>query len=328
MAYACDGARGGAVLATALDTCDALKGRICEAVSAGLRPADTVRSGGSPGRCGLPGPGRRLTQGGLQWLACGSRPCRGHLPLQQAGVGPGSLCQLHLRLRGGGGDGGATGAESRVSYLEMYMGKKADKARPTPAAAAARTARRCVLTEPGRCAGGPGRGAPGTLHPLQPVRGAPQPALLCRRAGVVVQQGRGRGGPPRQGGLVCRAPRFWVLAWARQLTPLAAVQSLPVSMSHIASLKHLIDLQLCRSNQSAARAASHREFTANATEFCCPVTGLPFNGSARFMVLPKNGFVVSEKALKQVPRAASLPPCSLVWAIRPLTRIAAGPQPR
>ena len=47
--------------------------------------------------------------------------------MQQAGISPGSLCQLHLRLRGGGGDGGATGAESRISYLEMYMGKKVDK---------------------------------------------------------------------------------------------------------------------------------------------------------------------------------------------------------
>ena len=37
--------------------------------------------------------------------------------------------QMHLRLRGGGGDGGATGAESRSSYLEMYMQKKPDKVR-------------------------------------------------------------------------------------------------------------------------------------------------------------------------------------------------------
>lgn len=66
----------------------------------------------------------------VQWLESSGRPCRGHLKAQQAGIGPGSLCQLHLRLRGGGGDGGATGAESRISYLEMYMGKKVDKASP------------------------------------------------------------------------------------------------------------------------------------------------------------------------------------------------------
>jgi len=44
-------------------------------------------------------------------------------------VQSGSVLQLLHRLRGGGGDGGATGAESRSSYLEMYMDKKPDKVR-------------------------------------------------------------------------------------------------------------------------------------------------------------------------------------------------------
>lgn len=35
-------------------------------------------------------------------------------------------------LRGGGGDGGSTGAESRSSYLEMYAQKKPDKASRIP----------------------------------------------------------------------------------------------------------------------------------------------------------------------------------------------------
>lgn len=39
----------------------------------------------------------------------------------------GDTIRVHLRLRGGGGDGGATGAESRSSYLEMYLQKKPDK---------------------------------------------------------------------------------------------------------------------------------------------------------------------------------------------------------
>jgi hypothetical protein len=34
-----------------------------------------------------------------------------------------------LRLRGAGGDGGSTGAESRSSYLEMYKEKKEEKVR-------------------------------------------------------------------------------------------------------------------------------------------------------------------------------------------------------
>ena len=47
-----------------------------------------------------------------------------------AGLGPGSTLLLCARLRGGGGDGGCTGAESRSCYLEMYLGKKADKVNP------------------------------------------------------------------------------------------------------------------------------------------------------------------------------------------------------
>ena len=35
-----------------------------------------------------------------------------------------------FRLRGGGGDGGSTGAESRSTYLEMYAGKQHDKIDP------------------------------------------------------------------------------------------------------------------------------------------------------------------------------------------------------
>ena len=42
--------------------------------------------------------------------------------LAEAGVGPGSTVELAVSraMRGGGGDGGATGAESRSCYLEMY----------------------------------------------------------------------------------------------------------------------------------------------------------------------------------------------------------------
>lgn len=41
-----------------------------------------------------------------------------------------NLATIHafVPLCGGGGDGGATGAESRSSYLEMYKDKVADKA--------------------------------------------------------------------------------------------------------------------------------------------------------------------------------------------------------
>jgi hypothetical protein len=41
--------------------------------------------------------------------------------LEAAGVRDGASLCAKLRLRGGGGDGGSTGAESRSCYLEMYQ---------------------------------------------------------------------------------------------------------------------------------------------------------------------------------------------------------------
>lgn len=66
-----------------------------------------------------------------------------HTPVIPAGqaITPHSGAAPMLRLRGGGGDGGSTGAESRSSYLEMYMEKKVDKVRPQ--ANGTRSARRC-----------------------------------------------------------------------------------------------------------------------------------------------------------------------------------------
>jgi len=40
--------------------------------------------------------------------------------LASAGLSSGAALSAHMRLRGGGGDGGSTGAESRSCYLEMY----------------------------------------------------------------------------------------------------------------------------------------------------------------------------------------------------------------
>ena len=51
-------------------------------------------------------------------------------PLQIPQIAPLSTLILHSRLPGGGGDGGATGAESRDCYLHMYDEKKPDKVDP------------------------------------------------------------------------------------------------------------------------------------------------------------------------------------------------------
>lgn len=47
-----------------------------------------------------------------------------------AGIVPFSTLTLHFKLFGGGGDGGATGAESRDCYLNMYAVRKPDKVDP------------------------------------------------------------------------------------------------------------------------------------------------------------------------------------------------------
>ncbi len=66
----------------------------------------------------------------LQGVTCRGRPCGAQSSLSDLGMGSGSRLDVVLRLRGGGGDGGATGAESRISYLEMYASKKPDKVCP------------------------------------------------------------------------------------------------------------------------------------------------------------------------------------------------------
>lgn len=65
----------------------------------------------------------------MQAFTYGGRLCDDGVSLAAAAVQRDSTVEVQRRLRGGGGDGGATGAESRSSYLEMYMSKKPDKVR-------------------------------------------------------------------------------------------------------------------------------------------------------------------------------------------------------
>ncbi|KAK9868399.1 hypothetical protein WJX84_009405 [Apatococcus fuscideae] len=64
------------------------------------------------------------------WLEYQGRQLRDSTQLQDAGVADGSRIHIHLRLQGGGGDGGSTGAESRSCFLEMYSMRKAAKVNP------------------------------------------------------------------------------------------------------------------------------------------------------------------------------------------------------
>ena len=63
----------------------------------------------------------------VQRVVYEGRTLDGHSSLEEAGIAQYGTLELLPRLRGGGGDGGSTGAESRTCYLEMYLGKKPDK---------------------------------------------------------------------------------------------------------------------------------------------------------------------------------------------------------
>ncbi|XP_068652934.1 uncharacterized protein [Aristolochia californica] len=64
------------------------------------------------------------------FFSLAGKPLRDSSTLFSSGIGPLSTLILEPKLLGGGGDGGATGAESRDCYLNMYAEKKPDKVDP------------------------------------------------------------------------------------------------------------------------------------------------------------------------------------------------------
>lgn len=73
---------------------------------------------------------KRGKQTGQFYFSCGGKVLADNRRLIDMDVGHNSLIQLIPRVCGGGGDGGATGAESRDCYLKMYAEKKPDKVDP------------------------------------------------------------------------------------------------------------------------------------------------------------------------------------------------------
>ena len=97
----------------------------------GLPSSLAGERGGRPELVKLAHNGRAL--GPLRWVEGGSEDgggwCLGAESLDR--VGDGDLCVVRLGgLRGGGGDGGSTGAEDRRAWLEMFLEKKPDKVDP------------------------------------------------------------------------------------------------------------------------------------------------------------------------------------------------------
>ncbi|CAN6841356.1 hypothetical protein Bca4012_048662 [Brassica carinata] len=64
------------------------------------------------------------------YVALDGKPLNASTRIQVSNLPSVSMLALYPRLLGGGGDGGATGAESRDCYLNMYAEKKPDKVDP------------------------------------------------------------------------------------------------------------------------------------------------------------------------------------------------------
>ncbi len=78
---------------------------------------------------------------------------------------------------------------------------------------------------------------------------------------------------------------------------------MPKPLAHITSLKHLVELKLGEGGSGGGDAAAPSSKAAASdipARFACPITGLPFNGKSRFVVLRRSGHVLSERALKEV----------------------------
>ncbi|WZY75590.1 hypothetical protein YC2023_021974 [Brassica napus] len=63
-------------------------------------------------------------------VALNEKPLNASTRIKASNLPPVSMLAVYPRLLGGGGDGGATGAESRDCYLNMYAEKKPDKVDP------------------------------------------------------------------------------------------------------------------------------------------------------------------------------------------------------
>eukprot|EP00245_Coleochaete_scutata_P010101 TRINITY_DN3486_c0_g2_i1.p1 TRINITY_DN3486_c0_g2~~TRINITY_DN3486_c0_g2_i1.p1 ORF type:complete len:285 (-),score=55.78 TRINITY_DN3486_c0_g2_i1:72-875(-) len=77
-------------------------------------------------------------------------------------------------------------------------------------------------------------------------------------------------------------------------------KGVPPSLSHIRGLKDILTIHL-----TPNPAIDEKNDTA-VNRFCCPVTGLEFNGKTKFLALRGCGHVLSQRALKEVKSSTCL----------------------
>ena len=199
--------------------------------------------------------------------------------------------RMRVGLFGGGGDGGATGAESRSAYLEMYawnggttFSRKKESLGGFVRYSTQSTVRdrdeaeedlarwfTCALTE----------------EPLE-----------SGENGVVID---------RTGALYNKEPVLKALR-DKALDGIA----LPKRIEHITGMKALVTCKFTKRRSGAAANASSdgqgADASVNARDFrcgnakavfACPITDLDFNGKTKFVVMRPSGVVVADKALRE-----------------------------
>eukprot|EP00199_Chlamydomonas_sp_CCMP681_P002067 CAMPEP_0119102696 /NCGR_PEP_ID=MMETSP1180-20130426/1349_1 /TAXON_ID=3052 ORGANISM="Chlamydomonas cf sp, Strain CCMP681" /NCGR_SAMPLE_ID=MMETSP1180 /ASSEMBLY_ACC=CAM_ASM_000741 /LENGTH=400 /DNA_ID=CAMNT_0007087023 /DNA_START=70 /DNA_END=1272 /DNA_ORIENTATION=- len=82
-------------------------------------------------------------------------------------------------------------------------------------------------------------------------------------------------------------------------------KTLPGHLAYITGLKNVTDLKFENHPQGKrglpAVAAKGLHQPGNDCDFCCPITGVEFNGRFKFMVHRPTGRVISEKGIKELP---------------------------
>ena len=225
--------------------------------------------------------------------------------LAEAGVGPGSTVELAVSraMCGGGGDGGATGAESRSCYLEMYAdgGGQGFSRKQESLGGFVRYSTQSTVRDRDEREEDLARWFNCTLT---------EEPLDTREGAVVVD---------KLGSLFNKEP---VLKALRDVAVDGA--ALPKRLEHVAGLKSLTTLKLHRDvsrgandvknagpSQGDEPSDTKRTQTVDASsfrlaveaKFSCPVTGLDANGKTKFFALAPSGLVVSDRALREAKAA-------------------------
>ena len=206
--------------------------------------------------------------------------------LHQLGVQNNDHFVVQPLLLGGGGDGGATGAESRSAYLEMYndnpFAKKKETLGGFVSFSSQSTVRdfdkkedelsryfNCSLTE-------------------EKLDSTIEDGIVIDLIGNLYN---------KEAVLKCLQRK------AVEKTPL------PMRIEHVTGLKALVTCKFHKKEEDSEKTNNNSNNNNNNNNkfrptiekgvFSCPLTGLDFNGKTKFVVLRPSGVGVSEKAIRE-----------------------------